>query len=225
MSWAKDNFARPIPNAIRTRRAARLLVAFSCALSPLLRQPVAAQLTTQPNPETIVAAQKRLTAIKPAKRSHNEHALLAALDFALAVGRVEGKRAATVIDAVGYQSLPLAGDLPEKPDKPLPRAAIEKSIGDRKPAEVDKLTLNEFEVVTRDHLRSRFPAIATWMLAEDRAVVLRPPPAGSPPTHWLGREACIVVRIRAEKATIIGGNLLEALASVPGSLIPEGEEK
>jgi hypothetical protein len=66
-------------------------------------------------------------------------------------------------------------------------------------------------VVEREKLRDEFPAVATWMLGmEDLAVVFRPRPSEHV-AGWLTHDACLVVRLRGERATIVGGNLLEAL--------------
>ena len=172
---------------------------------------------SQPAHETVAAARQRLARLKPQARSAEDHALLVGLGFALAVGQANGPRAAAMIDAVGYEVLPLEGDLPEKPVKALLSDAVEQRITGRRPAAVDDLQRDRFQVFSRRRLQNEFPAVAAWMLPEDRAVVFRAS-TDTPSTGWLARDACIVVRIRADKATIVGGNLFEALANVDVAL-------
>jgi hypothetical protein len=160
-----------------------------------------------------VAARQRLARIAADRRTPEEHALLATIDFVLALGKADGGRAAACVDAVGYQTLPLAGELPEQPNKPVLPAVLEKQLAARPTVDVARLTVSDFEVLTRAGVRARFAAVATWMLPEDRAVVCRRPAAEL--AGWVPREACVVVRVRAGKTTIMGGNLLEVLGSAP----------
>lgn len=186
--------------------------------------PAGTQVESQPGEETAAGARRRLARVRPDKRSAAEHALLAGLEFALAVGHADGSRAAKLVDAAGYQPLPLEGELPEKPAKPLLGKEVGEFVADRRPTAVDSLPLHCFQVFTREQLRGEFPAVATWMLPQDRAVVLRPAADGDVP-HWITRPACLVVRIRANKATILGGNLLGVLADDAAGMLPEGEDK
>ena len=186
----------------------------------------ASQPSTQPGtPETIATARQRLARIAPAKRSHQEWALLTALDFALAVGNADGHRAARLVDQVGYQPLPFEGDLPEKPLRPLPPTTIEKSISARLKLDVGPFDADCLELISTPTLQPAFPAIATWMLPqEDFAVLCRPAGADQKP-DWLQRDACLVIRVRGEHATIVGGNVLEALAAAAEDSAAPPEEK
>jgi len=247
------------------RRPAVLAVAFSCALFAT-GQDVAPEPPATKPAETLATVRQRLTRIKPDQRSRHEAALLATLDFVLALGDAQGPRAAARVDAVGYQALPLSGELPERPARAIARGTVakdpvpgQKARGGKShsrsgPAEkgkdsetIDSIaseagptgkasgagsgdagTLSQMisahlqievgglpaecaAVVEREKLRDEFPAVATWMLpTEDLAVVFRPAP-GERATGWLSYDACLVVRLRGDRATIVGGNLLEAL--------------
>jgi hypothetical protein len=183
--------------------------------------------TTQPAPqpaETIAAARQRLARIKSRDRSDREKALLAALDFALAVGTGDARKATSLIDAVGYQVLPLVGDLPEKPDKPLAVPAIGQLLAALPKMDIGALPASCAPVVPRATLRDQFPAVAAWMLPQDQVIVFQPAPR-KPPEVWLRQPACLVVRVRAEHATIIGGNFLAALAAAAEAAAPAAEEK
>lgn len=182
-----------------------------------------AELPTLPIPtardadEPYASARRRLARLPAAQREPEDHALLAALDFVLALDRGDGAKAAERIDAVGYTALPLTGELPEKPDKPLLPAAVADRVKARgEPTglgaapRLDEVPLHTVRVLTPPALREEFPAVALWMLPQDLAVVFRAPEDG-PARGWLTCPACVVVRIRADRATIIGGNLLDAL--------------
>ncbi|RMF84343.1 MAG: hypothetical protein D6744_03270 [Planctomycetota bacterium] len=54
-----------------------------------------------------------------------------------------------------------------------------------------------------------FPAVAAWMLPRDYALVVEP--AGAGVHDWVTRRACLVIRVRGRRATIVGGNLIEVL--------------
>lgn len=138
--------------------------------------------------------------------------MLVGLDVALAIGRAEGAQAAALIDVTGYHALPLTGPLPERPGKPVPANDVARWIAARPPVDLAHHTLDQVYVATRDEVRSRFPAVAVWMLPQDLAVMFRPPPFDSG-GRWITQEACVVVRLRADRATVIGGNLFEALAA------------
>ena len=198
-----------------TSKPARAVRPTLAAESQPTTQPAAAsQPAAPPVNEPIVGPRQRLARIAPERRTLDEHALLTTADFVLALGRADGARAAALVDAVGYQPLPLEGELPEKPDKPWLPAVLEKQLAARRPVEVERLTADDFTVLTRDGVRTRFAAVATWMLPEDRAVVCWPP-ATQRVAGWVQREACLVVRVRASRATIVGGSLLELLGGAP----------
>lgn len=210
--------------ATHTRRLMFLAVAFFCAHPAAAQSQPTSQPATQAAPETVLAARQRLNRIKPPDRSSADRTLLVALDFALAVSQSDPKRAGAVVDATGYQTLPLSGDLPEKPAKPLLATALDREILGLPRADVARLTLDRVEIVPREKLRETFPAVATWMLPQDFAVVFRTAPADQV-SNWLAREACLVVRIRGERATVLGGSLLQALADAAEARAPEAEEK
>jgi hypothetical protein len=160
------------------------------------------------DPSTILGEWQRIRTLPAGQRSGSETALAAVAEFVIAVGESNGLKAADKIDPVGYQDLPLSGELPEEPGRPRAAGEIEKLFAGRPPVSLAGLPTTSFEVLTREKLRPRFTAVATWMLPKDYAVLIRPVP-GWP--EWVQRECCLVVRVRATRATIVGGNLLEAL--------------
>ena len=166
--------------------------------------------TTQPAVrETVAAAHGRLAQIPAKKLSRERIALKTTLALALAIGKADGEGAAKLLDAVGYHALPLEGRLPEKPDKPLTADEFRQRIERLSPTRVASLPADTFEVLDRVALRKEFAAVAEWMLPQDRAVVIRA--ANEAGTGWVSRSCCVVVRLRARKPTVLGGNLLAAL--------------
>ncbi len=144
----------------------------------------------------------------------DERALRAVLDLTLALGQADGKRAAQVIDASGYQPLPETGELPERPDKPLHAPAVAALVAARPPAPVGDLPAAGFRVARAHEIESVYPPIARWMLSrEDRAVLIRAP--DPPVPGWIARDAVVVVRLRGAMATVVGGTLLDCLTPAP----------
>lgn len=184
------------------------LVASSATETPT-NQTTAPPTASRP-PETTVGAKfQRLARIAPKWLPRQELALRMALDLCLCAARADGKRAAGLLEPVGYQTLPLEGDLPEKPDKPTPAAAFQAKIEKLRTHAIEQTPLEIFAVVDRETLRKTFPAAAEWMLPEDYAILIQPSAAAG--GDWLARPCCVLVRIRAQRATVLGGNLLEAL--------------
>ena len=184
------------------------------------RRSTTSQPASAPAPEptslsadlNVAEARRRLGRTPAVLRKRSDAVLMAALDVALAIGQADGKRATTWLDASGYAALPLAGELPERPDKPLPPSIVEHEIADRPKVEVGKLPLSCFEVLRPEELRDLFPAIARWMSpAGDWAVVFHPP--AEKVANWVTRDACLVIRLRAGRAAVLGGNLLQVLAA------------
>ncbi len=208
----------------RTRRSVLLAVAFFCAGAARGQSLPASQPASAPADEPLAAVRQRLARVQPRERAPRDHALLAALDFALAVGRKDATQALRVVDAVGYQPLPLAGELPDPPERPLLLAALERQIGFLQPLEVGRLPSAVVAVRTPRELRAEFPGVATWMLPQDWAVVFQPAPEARVP-GWLREAACVVVRMRGERATVLGGNLVQALVDAAEAVALPGEEK
>jgi len=138
----------------------------------------------------------------------------AALSFAIEIGRADGSAVAALVVPVGYQELPLAGDLPERPAKPLQRAALKARIADRQLIETTRVPSSCLDVLKRDELRDKFPAVATWMLPGDLAIIYHVS-IGDKWPRWITRDACAVVRIRGRRASIVGGNVLDVLVPPP----------
>jgi len=168
----------------------------------------------------VAAAHIRLTRIPAKDLSQEQIALKTTLALALAIGKADGKGAAKLLDAVGYHALPLEGRLPEKPDKPLTADEFRERIERLSPTRVDSFPADTFEVLDRVALRKEFAAVAEWMLPQDRAVVTRPANGGD--RDWVTRSCCLVVRLRARKPTIVGGNLLAALKQPTSGEGPRG---
>ncbi|MBK9127361.1 MAG: hypothetical protein IPM13_06135 [Phycisphaerales bacterium] len=128
----------------------------------------------------------------------------------LAVSAADGDRAVRWLDATGYQPLPLEGPLPDPPGKPVLAAEITGQIKSRPAAPIAGLPPEAVAVLRRGDVAARFASVGQWMLPGDFGVVFeaahdfREPP-------WLARDALVVVRVRGSRATVIGGNLLEAL--------------
>jgi hypothetical protein len=162
--------------------------------------------------------------------SRNDLALRTALDFCIAIGAGDGQRAAAALDVVGYQALPLSGKLPESAEKPLSQIELIPQVGRRLPFDVSGMPASAFCVLSRGDLTQQFPAVAQWVLPQQDIVIRITPdhigagdPAGAaaaadahaaaaPTSEWLRQPACVVVRIRGQRATIVGGNLLAALS-------------
>lgn len=201
-----------------------LTVAFLCAAGVGGQMPTTAPATSQAPAETVALERQRLSRIPLKDRTDKDRALLAGLDFVLAIGKSDGRRAAILIDAVGYEALPLEGELPEKPDKPIPVSEIQRLVAGRPMLDLANRPSDTVEVVGPAALRAQFPAVATWMLPQDWAVVFRATPEQRI-ANWITRDACIVVRIRAGRPSILGGNLFEAVAAAAEAAAPSGEQK
>jgi hypothetical protein len=185
-------------------------------------QPTTAETTRPTGPETYALTRQRLARIPADKRTPDEVAELAALDFVLALAQASGARAVAVVDAAGYDALPLVGPLPERPAKGLYPHVLEPQISARRPIKVDGVPTETLQVLTAEKLKDRAPTVAAWMLTtNDRAVVLAPPQPRVP--GWLEREAYLVIRVRAERGTVVAGTLLAALDAGPE--VPESSDQ
>lgn len=191
-------------NAARIALIATTIVSF--LPSPLPAQE--SQPATQPA-ETLEVALKRLRAI-PHKQLHDRDiALRTGIQFLIAAGTGDTRTAVADIDATGFQPLPLTGDLPEAPAKPLGSADVSALISDRMPRSATAtFSAESVALVHAKDVRQKFPAIAKWMLPTDYAVLISPV-AGQP--NWVRQPACIVVRVRGTNAKIMGGNLFSAV--------------
>ena len=152
------------------------------------------------------------SASEPASGPPALQALRAATRFTQAVYVGNGQEVYPLLDAIGYQRLPLSGPLPADPGRPMTPAAVARlvdSLGRHGKLQLDP---EAFSVVKREQLRRWFPAAARWMSPQDYAVVIEP---GGLPGDWLGRRCCLVVRIRGRRAQIIGGNLFSAIRAAP----------
>jgi len=151
---------------------------------------------------------RRLDGLRRERLTRDDRALRAGLAFCAAVRRARGQAAFPLVEAIGYQPLPLSGPLPISPGRPVRPEVLARLIDKRKAGAFD-FPAECFRVVDKKTLRREFPAVARWMLPGDRALVVAPPP--TPAADWVGRRCCLVIRVRGSQATIIGGNLFAAL--------------
>lgn len=155
----------------------------------------------------------RSLAAEPADSlSTDGRALRCVLAATLAIGAADGPAAADLLDAPGYQPLPLSGELPDDPARPVLRTEFGRWVAAASKHDLARLPADAFTVATRTQASERFPAVAAWMLESDRAVLLRPVQGVR---GWVTRECCVVVRVRAQRAVIVGGNLFDALDAKP----------
>jgi hypothetical protein len=158
--------------------------------------------------QTVAIVLSRLGRTRRSQMSDRDVALKAALEFVRALGRADGQKAAGLLEVTGYQILPSGGEPPEEPGPRISPEAFATDVAARKPASFETLPADCFEAVRAKSLRPTFPVVAAWMLPADWAVILKPAPGRA---DWLQREACLVVRVRADKPTIQGGTALGAL--------------
>ncbi len=161
---------------------------------------------------------RRLDAVPRGRLSRDERALRAGLAFCAAVRRADGHGAFPLIEAIGYQPLPLAGPLPIEPGRPVRPETVARLI-DQRPAGAFEFPAGCFRIADRRAVRKRFEGISRWMLPGDRALLIDPPPDRV--ANWLDRPACLVVRVRGRSATIVGGNLFAAIESSSGGDKPQ----
>ncbi len=168
-------------------------------------------------PGSILAERRRLNRIPRSQRTVDEVAALAGIDFILAVANAEGARAAGMIDVVGYQQLPEGELLLEDPPRPFDPNTLAARIGARSRLPIGDLPVETVEVRPRVNL-AEFPAVASWMTFEDRAFVVRAQEES--PAGWIKKDACLVIRVRADKPTITGGTFFDVLpATVPPPVV------
>lgn len=170
-----------------------------------------AEPVVEPTPGSILAERRRLNRIPRTQRSVEEVAALAGIDFLLAVANADGARAASLIDVVGYQQLPEGDLLWEDPPRPIDPNLLAGRISSRERVAIGELPVETVEIRPRINL-GEFPAVALWMTAADRALIAR---ASEPaPPGWVAKDACLVIRVRADKATIMGGTFFDVLPAV-----------
>ncbi|MBL8879541.1 MAG: hypothetical protein JNG88_10520 [Phycisphaerales bacterium] len=195
----------------------------------------AAKSTSQPStgrapvaldpPDSIGRRLNELQRLKNRRLNDKEIALRAALEFLVAVGAGDGESAARVTEAVGYQPLPLGEKLPNPPAAGIGLDSLRAQVAARRPAPIRELPIGCIQLVQRDELQSLAPAISRWMLPDDWAIVIadateadggnestphHDAPAASP-GRVFPEPAVLVVRLRAGRATVMGGNMLAAL--------------
>ncbi|MCG3126887.1 MAG: hypothetical protein CHACPFDD_01742 [Phycisphaerae bacterium] len=160
--------------------------------------------------QTLSQELQTLARIKPAERTRDQSARRCAIQFMLALATGEPEQAAALVDPVGYQPLPSSGPLPEKPAKPVFGAALREMLQLRRSPMLSDLPSAMVRLVRAADAPPELDAARTWMLPDDRLLLLLPP---EPPVPgWPSRRAFLVVRVRASRALIVGGDLLAAIA-------------
>jgi hypothetical protein len=167
---------------------------------------------TQPTPDETVAQALTRLSDRRWRPDDRDVALRCTLQLCIALGGGDPQRAAGLLDVVGYQPLPLDGELPDEPGKPLNAGAFASQLENRPRFDASSLPAVGFSSLNAREVAGAFPAVARWMLPEDYAVVIEP--AGSSGA-WVQRRCCVVVRVRGSKPIIVGGNLLQALPPRP----------
>ncbi len=178
------------------------------ALSAVNAQAPPSQPTSLPT-QTVASLIAQLESTPPNSRSLSDRALLAGLQFSRAVAAADAEAAASLLDSVGYQPLPLEGPLADPPPRPLRPGRFSTLVHARPRATLDQLPASMFELARRADVHGRFPAVGHWMLAQDVALIIQPRQADAP--NWVRRECCLVIRIRMGRAQIVGGSLFDAL--------------
>lgn len=168
--------------------------------------------------ETIAIVLSRLARTRRSDMSDQDIALKAGLDFVRALGRADGPKASGLLEVTGYQIIPGSDELPDEPGPRISPEAFAAGVAAGKPAPFETLPADCVEAVPAKALPPSFPAVAAWMLSTDWAIVLKPAPDRP---DWVHREACLIIRVRANKPTIQGGTALEFL---PDSHSPEPAE-
>lgn len=174
--------------------------------------PASAPAAGSPPPETAAQRVEKLRRTPASQLSRDELAYLAGVQFLLAVGAGDATRALERLDVTGYQPLPLRGPLPGEPGRPIVPEALRIRIRQQQPAALGALPHWRFSVLNRAETREHFSAVARWMLDDDLAVVFEPP-AGL--ENWTRQPCCVVVRVRGQRATVMGGNVFAALEAAP----------
>jgi hypothetical protein len=153
----------------------------------------------------------RLSQTAPREQSRTDLALRAALEFCVAAAAADGPRAAAVIDPVGYHALPLEGRLPDQPALPVPPREIAERISRRTAFDLRSASVNAFTALSLEDAKLQFPAAGQWMLPPQDALI-RIAPLEAAGAHWVTRPACLVVRLRGSRATVIAGTFFDACA-------------
>jgi len=179
------------------------------AAKPAAATPAPPPVWPDPEVRTVVQAVQRLSLVDPAKLGPADLALQSGLSLALAINNGEADRAGELIDAIGYQPLPLTGELPESPTMPLSVSEVRDWVRRRPIASVGDLPLSKVAVADRRRIGEHFPAVAAWMLPDDLAVVFEP---DGDRAHWVRDRCVLVIRMRGQRATVAGGNLVGVLS-------------
>lgn len=161
-----------------------------------------------PQGETVAYTLRRFQRIGIKQLKSSEIALLAGLQFCSAVAACDGARAADMLDATGYQQMPMTGPLPNPPPRPIAPLDFRESFKARSPVNLDNTLLDRFTLVRRAGMVSAFPSVAQWMLPDDHGLVIDPDPMTP---GWVTRRCCLVIRVRARRPCIMAGNMVEAL--------------
>ncbi|QOJ15751.1 MAG: hypothetical protein HRU75_14375 [Planctomycetia bacterium] len=214
---AKPPARKPAPAKQPARRTAR---AARPAASAPATQPAVEEPATQPalnlSDLPLGEALQRLASVRSRRLTADESALRCAIEFALAVASGNEAGAARLIDATGYQ--PLLDPAPSQPGRvpepaPLiPAARAAEWLRQLPRCDLSGVRVGAIPLLDRRAVYEFAPFAAEWMLPSDRALLLTPEAVGG----WVADPACVVVRVRGSRATVVGGTLLEALADRAG---------
>lgn len=205
-------------NVWRLLLAGTVVFALAPVVSGQSKRPRPPASSQSSRTETVNDALRRLRGLESKKASRKDLALRTGLEFCLALGEPKGTLAAELLDVVGYQVLPLEGELPEKPEKPLDRQTVTARVDARELARVGNVSVERFQLLDHTALRAFFPAVAKWMLPQDLALLVEP--TSDETDNWVTRQCCLVLRLRARKVTVIGGNLFAALETEDTTKLP-----
>lgn len=197
--------ARALPNANSQRRIIGCAAAAALILSAAGVQTCLSDDTGQSLSQELHA----LTRIKPGDRTRDQSARRCVIQFILALATGEPEQCASLVDPVGYQPLPSDGPLPDDPAKPVFGAALREMLQLRRSPALSDASSATIRVMRGADAPDELRGAKTWMLPDDRLVLISPP--DPPVAGWLKRRAFVVVRVRASRALIVGGDLLAAI--------------
>lgn len=164
---------------------------------------------TQPERDTLAGRLQALQERPDDELDDKDRATVVALQFIIAIGENDPNEAAGLLDVVGYQRLPLSGKLDTIPERPLQPADLVETLQRYEFNPIGDVDLEAVALHNRRSLERWFPAVARWMGPQDYALRMRGRDEGG--ISWLKQRGCIVVRVRGDKATVVGGNLFAAL--------------
>lgn len=160
-----------------------------------------------PETESVEAALQRLNRIPIKKITREDAAWKAGLGFLAALSRGQIDVAAGLVDAAGFHPLPWSGELPENPEKPLAGKVLRERLERSARQPWTKVTMNYLRLLPRKDANQFSSTIAMWMLSDSDLMLFYKPPAENVAAGF-EQPGCVVVRMRAKRAAIVGGTVL-----------------